>query len=56
MFLTATLPPHIEAEFIRIIKVRPEDVYIFRALTTRPNIVYSVFKYNPDMDKTDTIY
>jgi superfamily II DNA helicase RecQ len=46
VFLTATLPPHRETEFMNIMKVRAEDVHIFRAPTSRPNIEYSVFEYD----------
>jgi hypothetical protein len=46
VFLTAILPLHRETKFINIIKVRAEDIYIFRAPTSRPNIEYSVFEYN----------
>jgi hypothetical protein len=46
VFLIAILPPHREMEFINIIKVRAKDICIFRALTSRSNIKYLVFKYN----------
>jgi RecQ family ATP-dependent DNA helicase len=46
--LTATLPPHIEPEFMNIMKLRAEDVHIFRAPTSRPNIEYSVVEYEED--------
>jgi len=55
VFLTVTLPLQIEAEFMGIIKVQPEDVHIFHTPTTRPNIAYSVFEHNLDMDKTNTV-
>jgi RecQ family ATP-dependent DNA helicase len=55
VFLTATLPPRIEAEFMRIMKIQPEDVHVFRAPTTRPNIAYSVFEHDPDVDETEAV-
>ena len=55
MFLTATLLLHIEPEFMWIMKVRPEEVHVFRAPTTRANITYSVFEYNRDVDKTEAV-
>jgi hypothetical protein len=48
VFLTATLPLYHEAEFMNIIKIRGEDVYIFWAPTSRPNIEYSVMEYKVD--------
>ncbi len=35
-------------EFINIIRISTNDVYMFRALTSRPNIAYSVVKYAED--------
>ena len=40
IYLTATLPPHAEPEFMKIMKIRVEDVHMFRAATSRPNIEY----------------
>jgi superfamily II DNA/RNA helicase len=54
VFLTATLPPRIQGEFIRIIKINPCKVHMFRAPTTRMNIAYSVFEHDPDENKADT--
>ena len=48
VYLTATLPPHDEPEFMTTMKIRAEDVHMFRARTSRPNITYSVFEYQPD--------
>ena len=48
VYLTATLPPHMEPEFMNIMKIRREDVHIFRAPTSRPNIAYSVVEYEED--------
>ncbi|KFY56414.1 hypothetical protein V496_06705 [Pseudogymnoascus sp. VKM F-4515 (FW-2607)] len=45
VFLTATLPKHTEPEFMRIMKIKPEEVQTFRGPTTRPNIAYSVHEY-----------
>ena len=55
VFLIATLSPYIEPEFMRTMKVQPEDVHIFQAPITRPNIAYSVFEYNASVDETDAI-
>jgi superfamily II DNA helicase RecQ len=56
VFLTAILLPRIKAEFIRIIKIRPEDIQIFRVPITRPNIIYSMFEYNPNINEIETVY
>ena len=48
IYLTATLPPHAEPEFMNIMKIRAEDVHMFRAPTSRPNIAYSVAEYDED--------
>jgi superfamily II DNA helicase RecQ len=48
VYLTVTLPPHAEAEFINIMKVRADDVHVFRTPTSRPNIIYSVVEYEED--------
>jgi ATP-dependent DNA helicase RecQ len=45
VYLTATLPPHTEPEFM---KIRAEDVHTFRAAISRPNIAYSVVEYEED--------
>jgi RecQ family ATP-dependent DNA helicase len=45
VYLTATLPPHAEAEIMSIMNTRVEDVHIFRDRTSRPNIEYSVVEY-----------
>ncbi len=48
VYLTATLPPHAEPEFMNIMKIRAEDVHIFRSPTSRPNIAYSAVEYEED--------
>jgi superfamily II DNA helicase RecQ len=48
VYLTATLPPHAELEFMNIMRIKADDVYMFRAPTRRPNIVYSVAEYEED--------
>ncbi|KFZ24201.1 hypothetical protein V502_01319, partial [Pseudogymnoascus sp. VKM F-4520 (FW-2644)] len=55
VFLTATLPKHTEPEFMRIMKIKPEEVQTFRGSTTRPNIAYSVYEYAEESDETDAI-
>ncbi|KAH9203199.1 P-loop containing nucleoside triphosphate hydrolase protein [Leptodontidium sp. 2 PMI_412] len=48
VYLTATLPPHAEPEFMNIMKIRADDVHIFRSPTSRPNIAYSAVEYEED--------
>ncbi|KAH6691117.1 hypothetical protein BKA61DRAFT_500232, partial [Leptodontidium sp. MPI-SDFR-AT-0119] len=48
VYLTATLPLYAEPEFMNIIKIRADDVHIFRSPTSRPNIAYSAVKYKED--------
>jgi RecQ family ATP-dependent DNA helicase len=55
VFLTATLPPRMEPEFMRIMKIRPDDARVFRAPTTRGNIAYSVHEYDPHVDETEAV-
>jgi superfamily II DNA helicase RecQ len=45
VYLTATLPLHIKLEFINIIRIKADNVYMFQSLTSRSNIMYSVVKY-----------
>ena len=42
LFLTATLPPSLEAEFWRRLDLQPGPTYQFRTATTRSNISYAV--------------
>ena len=46
VFLTATLPPDMGPEFMRIMNIPPDEVQTFRAPTTRPNNAYSVHEYS----------
>jgi superfamily II DNA helicase RecQ len=55
VFLTATLPPHIQGEFIRVIKINPREGHVFQTPTTYANITYSVFKHNLNKNKADTV-
>jgi hypothetical protein len=48
VYLSATLPPQTEPEIMSIMKTAVEDVHIFRAPTSRPNIEYSVIEYEED--------
>jgi superfamily II DNA helicase RecQ len=48
VYLTATLPPHDETEFMNIMRIKADDVHMFRAPTSRPNITYSVVEYEED--------
>jgi RecQ family ATP-dependent DNA helicase len=48
IYLTATLPPHAEPEFMNIMRIKADDVHMFRSPTSRPNIAYSVVEYEED--------
>jgi RecQ family ATP-dependent DNA helicase len=48
VYLTATLPPHAEPEFMNIMRIKADDVHMFRSPTSRPNIAYSVVEYAED--------
>jgi superfamily II DNA helicase RecQ len=48
VFLTATLPPHTKPEFMNIMRISADDVHMFRAATSRPNIAYSAVEYEED--------
>ncbi|KFZ20112.1 hypothetical protein V501_00293 [Pseudogymnoascus sp. VKM F-4519 (FW-2642)] len=50
-----TLPKHTEPKFMRIMKIKPEEVRTFRGPTTRPNITYSVHEYTDESDETEAI-
>ena len=45
VYLTATLPPYAEPEFMHIMRIKADDVHMFRSATSRPNIAYSVVEY-----------
>ena len=53
VYLTATLSPADEAEFIEIMKVEIPDDCKFRGRTTRPNIAYSVVEH--DDEQTEAV-
>jgi superfamily II DNA helicase RecQ len=57
VYLTATLKPKEESEFIRLMALPPkEDSYWFRSPTSRPNIAYSVHWYNEaEEDEADVL-
>ena len=48
VYLTATLPPHVEPEFMNIMRTKADDVHMFRSPTSRPNIASSVVEYEED--------
>jgi len=48
VYLTATLPPHAEPEFMNLMRINADDVHMFRSPTSRPNIAYSVVEYEED--------
>jgi superfamily II DNA helicase RecQ len=48
VYLTIILPPHAEPEFINIIRIKADNIHIFRSPTNRPNITYSVIEYEED--------
>jgi superfamily II DNA helicase RecQ len=45
VFLTATLPPHEETSFCRVMGLTRPDLITFRDVTTRPNVRYRVVEY-----------
>jgi superfamily II DNA helicase RecQ len=51
VYLTATLCPNEEEEFMQIIKVQIPPKQVFRAPTSRPNIAYSVVEYEADVEE-----
>jgi hypothetical protein len=51
VYLIATLPLPAELEFINIMRIKADDVYIFRVPTSRPNITYSVVEYEEGDDE-----
>ena len=55
VFLTATLPKHTKPEFMRIMKIKPEEVQTFRGPTTRRNVAYSVHEYAKGSNETEAI-
>jgi hypothetical protein len=55
VYLIVTLPPHVELEFINIIRISTNDVHMFQALTSRVNIIYSIVEYMEDKFKRGDI-
>ncbi|OBT73267.1 hypothetical protein VF21_08461 [Pseudogymnoascus sp. 05NY08] len=55
VFLTATLPKHTEPKFMRIMKIKPEEVQTFQGPTTQPNIAYSVHEYANESNEIEAI-
>ncbi len=51
VYLTAILLLLAELEFINIMRIKADDVYIFRAPTSRPNITYSIVEYEEGDDE-----
>lgn len=45
IYLTIILLLYIKPEFIKIIRININNIYIFRVLISRPNIIYSIVKY-----------
>lgn len=52
VYLTATLPPAEEPEFYQAIGVDEREMVVFRDVTTRPNIAYSVVPYRREEEDT----
>jgi superfamily II DNA helicase RecQ len=48
VYLIIIILLYIEPEFINIIRIKANNVYIFRASTSRLNIAYSVVEYEED--------
>ena len=55
VYLTATLSPADEAEFVDIMKVEIPDDCKFRGCTSRPNIAYSVVEYSSVVEQTEAV-
>jgi superfamily II DNA helicase RecQ len=57
VYLTATLKPKEESEFIQLMALPPkEESHWFRSRTTRPNIAYSVHRFNQaDKEEADVL-
>ena len=56
VYLTVTLSPHAEPEFINIMRISTNDIHMFRAPISRPNIIYSVIKYTEsEFEREDII-
>lgn len=51
VYLTATLPPSDEAEFMEIMKVDVPEEHVLRAATSRPNIEYIGFEYEGEEEE-----
>jgi hypothetical protein len=48
VYLIAILLLYTKLEFMNIIRIKANNIYIFRSLTSYPNITYSVVKYKED--------
>ena len=55
IYLTATLCPNEEQEFMRIMKVQVPSKQIFRAPTSRPNIAYSVVEHEAEVEELSAV-
>jgi superfamily II DNA helicase RecQ len=55
VYLTATLSPTNEAEFMDIMKVEIPDDCKFRGCTSHPNIAYSVVEYSSVIEQTEAV-
>jgi hypothetical protein len=48
VYLTVILLLYTELEFINIIRIKADDIHMFRSPTSRPNIAYSMIEYAED--------
>jgi superfamily II DNA helicase RecQ len=48
VYLTVTLPLYAKLEFMNIIRIKADDIHMFRSPTSCPNIIYSVVEYEED--------
>ena len=55
VYLTATLRPSEEEEFMQIMKVQIPRQQVFRGCTSRPNIAYSVFEYKAEVEELTAV-
>jgi len=56
VYLIVTLLLYVESEFINIIKIKVNDIYIFRSSISCPNIIYFIVKYKKnELEREDII-
>jgi hypothetical protein len=48
VYLIVILVLYTKLEFMNIIRISTNDIYIFQVLTSCPNIIYSIVEYKED--------